>query len=393
MTISKEDIEVSYLYLVENKNKMDKKEFAKLRDSLKNSLLELYLEEKVSKNFFSNYAQKIDNLEKNEVIKDEDILFEKCPLCGKGHVIRVEREKDIFITKIKEVKYVCASCGSVWEKKGGMYRLVKANYPTIYGENVLSVSDWKSIGETGLSRHHLLLKELAEGNFQRLKKPNQNEVPMILKPNEIALFSKENCVLYEPREKWEYQESFAGILPGTKNLRFLLGGSRGSIKTYMEIDEIDRGTLVLTNWKLVFMGVKKTYTIFPRGIVRVEIFQDSIMIYELERTPKSFSVDNPEILGNAIIGVSKIMPREERNKESMMSNIKMPEERDLDQLDKIKKIIGYYNNKGYKVLGYNFKDPILKATISKNNKTYLAVIDIETKDVEYVASKEEKQEE
>lgn len=393
MTISKEDIEASYFYLVKNKNKMDKKEFAKLGESLKNSLLELYLEEKVSKNFFSSYAQKIDDLEKNEVIKDEDILFEKCPLCGKGSVIRIEREENIFIIKVKEVKYVCASCRSVWKGgwkgKKGSYQLVKASLPNMYeGEN-LPVSDWKCIGETGLSRHHLLLKELAEGNFRRLKKPNQNEVPMILKHGEIALFSKENCVLYEPREKWEYQESFAGILPGMKNLTFLLGGSRGSVKTYMEIDEIDRGTLVLTNWKLVFMGVKKTYTLFPRDIVRVEIFKDSIIVYELESTPKSFSVDNPEILGNAIIGVSKIMPR----KESTISDIKMPEERDLDQLDKIKKIIRYYNKKGYKVLGYNFKDPILKATISKNNKTYLAVIDIETKDVEYVASKEDKQEE
>jgi len=157
----------------------------------------------------------------------------------------------------------------------------------------------------------------------------------------------------------------------------------------MEIDEIDRGTLVLTNWKLVFMGVKKTYTLFPSDIVRVEIFKDSIMVYELESTPKSFSVDNPEILGNAIIGVSKIMSR----KESTISDIKMPEERDLDQLDKIKKIIGYYNKKGYKVLGYNFKDPILKATISKNNKTYLATINVETRKAKYDIIEGEKQKE
>ncbi|MCK4636583.1 MAG: hypothetical protein KAT49_01745 [Methanomicrobia archaeon] len=397
--VSRKDIETSYLYLVENKNKIDEKEFIKLRDSLKNSLIELYVQGKVSEHFFNSYTQKIKDLEKKEVIKDEDILFERCPLCGKetgARVIRIESEKDIFITKVKEVKYVCASCGSVWKGKKGSYWLVKTNYPTMYGGKALSLPDWKSVGKTGFSRYHLLLKELAEGNFRRLRKLNQSEVPMILQRDEIALYYEKNCVLYEPEEKVEYQESFAGLIPGWENLRFLLGGSRGSIKSYTEIEEIDEGTLILTNWRLVLMGKKETYTIFPRHIVRVEIFKDSIMVHESYGAPKSFCVYNPEILGNALIGVSKIVPGEEhkeKNKESTVSEIETPEERDLDQLDKIKKIIKYYNKNGYKVLGYNFKDPILKATISKDNKTYLAVIDIETKDVEYVAVKEEKQEE
>ena len=262
--------------------------------------------------------------------------------------------------------------------------MVKASLPTLYAGENLTISDWKCIGKTGLSRYHLLLKELAEGNFLRLKKPNQNEVPMILKHGEIALFFEENCVLYEPVEKWEYQESFAGILPGMKNLAFLLGGSRGSVKNYIEIDEIDRGTIVLTNWRLVFIGAKKTYTIFPTKIVKVEIFKDSIVIYEIEGIPKSFSVDHPEILGNAIIGVSKNMSREEeRYKENPISNIKMPEEEEFKQLDKIKKIIEYYNKKGYNVVEHRFKDPILKVTLSKNDKTYLATINIKTNKVEY----------
>ena len=68
------------------------------------------------------------------------------------------------------------------------------------------------------------------------------------------------------------------------------------------------------------------------------------------------------------------------------------EERD-DKMDIVSEIIEAYNDKGYKVMKYEFEDPILKVILSKENKKYLATFDIETKKAKYELIEEEKQEE
>jgi len=385
--ISQKDIEKVYYYLVENKNKMGEREFTKLKDFLKNSLIKLYSEKIISKNFFEIYFQKIKLLEKEEIKKNENILFERCPLCGRktgGCVIKTEKEKNILVTQIREVRYLCTSCDSVWKKERGkkeLYRLIKANCPTMYKGETLSIQDWRSIAKTGFSRYHLLLKELAEGNFRRLKKLNKNEISIMLKRGEKALLSEKKCILYEPREKFEYQEEPIQLL---KDIKFLLGQSTGSFKSRVEIEKVDEGSLILTNQRLVLLGKKENTTIWGDQILKVEISKDSVTAHLGYGTPQSFSVGNPEILGNALIGVVKIALKEE-------SKIKLPEEKegDLEDLEKIKKIIEFYNKKSYKLIGYNFKYPFLKVTISKNDKSYLAIINIETNKVEYKPTQEE----
>jgi len=46
-------------------------------------------------------------------------------------------------------------------------------------------------------------------------------------------------------------------------------------------------------------------------------------------------------------------------------------------------MIEYYTKKGYRVLKYSFKDPFLKIVISKNEKIYLATIDLKTEKISY----------
>ena len=58
------------------------------------------------------------------------------------------------------------------------------------------------------------------------------------------------------------------------------------------------------------------------------------------------------------------------------------EERD-DKMDIVSEIIEAYNDKGYKVMKYEFEDPILKVILSKENKKYLATFNIETKKAKY----------
>jgi len=68
------------------------------------------------------------------------------------------------------------------------------------------------------------------------------------------------------------------------------------------------------------------------------------------------------------------------------------EERD-DKMDIVSEIIEAYNDKGYKVMKYEFEDPILKVILSKENKKYLATFNIETKKAKYGLIEDKKQEE
>jgi len=315
--------------------------------------------------------------------KDKNVLFGRCPLCGRktgGHVIKTEKEKDMLITRVKKVRYICTSCGSVWKKKEEkkeLYQLIKANCPTMYEGETLSVQDWERIGQTGFSRYHLLLKELAEGNFRKLKKPNKYEVSIMLQKDEIPLLFEKRCILYEPRERGEYQEESIQLI---KDIKFILGQPTRSFKSHVETEEVERGSLILTNQRLILLGKKGNDTIWGHQILKVEIFKDFVTVHENYGAPQSFSAGNPEIWGNALIGIAKIALRRGEG----IAKLSEEETSDLKALEKIKKIIGFYNKKGYEVIGYNFKNPILEATISKNNRKYLAILDIETKEVEYV---------
>jgi len=303
-------IEELYSYLIKNKDEISKEEYEELKKDFKNTLLKAYSEKSISKEFFEEYSQKIKELEGEGGIK-EDTLFEKCPLCGKkASIIKVEKQKKKLFKQIKEITYVCTGCGSIWKKEDGekvLYRLVKANRDTLYEGESLSLLDWKNIAETGFSRYHQLLNELAEGNFQRLKPKTQKEIPIILKKNETC-FLFGTCSLYEPRAVREYKAGFGGIsIPiGIKGVRFRLGGASGTSQSHEEIKEIDQGKLALTDKRLIFIGRNRNVVISLNKVLEVEIFEDAIMVSVVDKKkPKYFSVRDPEIWGNALIGLIK----------------------------------------------------------------------------------------
>ncbi|RLF99763.1 hypothetical protein DRN58_04570 [Thermococci archaeon] len=68
------------------------------------------------------------------------------------------------------------------------------------------------------------------------------------------------------------------------------------------------------------------------------------------------------------------------------------EERD-DQMDTITKILETYNDKGYKIMKYEFEEPILKVILSKGNKKYLASFNLKTRKAKYRIVEDKKQEE
>jgi hypothetical protein len=87
--------------------------------------------------------------------------------------------------------------------------------------------------------------------------------PILLKADEHALFVLRNASLVEPRRapgQWAGGSSGVSVrVPGTRAMRYRVGGTRG---TYVQGAEaptvIDGGIFVITNVRAVFLGPKQT---------------------------------------------------------------------------------------------------------------------------------------
>jgi hypothetical protein len=94
--------------------------------------------------------------------------------------------------------------------------------------------------------------------------PTPDDVcPIPLKADEQALFVLRNASLVEPRRapgQWAGGSSGVSVhVPGTKSMRYRVGGTRG---TYVQGAEsptvIDGGVFVITNVRAVFLGPKQS---------------------------------------------------------------------------------------------------------------------------------------
>jgi hypothetical protein len=99
---------------------------------------------------------------------------------------------------------------------------------------------------------------------QRGGDPTPDDVcPIPLKADEQALFVLRNASLVEPRRapgQWAGGSTGVSVrVPGTKSMRYRVGGTRG---TYVQGADaptvIDGGVFVITNVRAVFLGPKQT---------------------------------------------------------------------------------------------------------------------------------------
>ena len=97
---------------------------------------------------------------------------------------------------------------------------------------------------------------------------------LILKEDEIA-FLQCNCVLKEPRSVRYYHSGHSGIriVKG-----FYIGKSSGTSQSEEQLKSIDRGTLTLTNRRLVFDGFSNSRNIPLLKLIKVHSFQDAISV-------------------------------------------------------------------------------------------------------------------
>ena len=100
-------------------------------------------------------------------------------------------------------------------------------------------------------------REVATKTFPRV------ETSVALKAGEAALYELDDAGLVESRRgagHWQGgSQSVSVHVPGTKSMRYRIGGTKG---TYVQGDEkptiIDTGTLVITTSRAVFMGSKQS---------------------------------------------------------------------------------------------------------------------------------------
>jgi len=228
-----------------------------------------------------------------------EMLFDKCPVCKKG---QVHRFKSKFLKFIPTESYECDSCDAKFSRVGTEYKLdIKQEHK--YSGTPFSKEEWEHIRDKGVTKKEAMLVDLANGNFSILSKlPNE-----MLEKGEHA-YLREETVLSEPRAITVFSGGSRGIgLPtGIKGVRVRVGGFKGTSESHQEIREIDRGTLTLTNQRLVFNGHARTIVTKLNQIINIQAFKDAFQINKSNKQkPEVYKVDDGEIWSNAVSGAIK----------------------------------------------------------------------------------------
>lgn len=239
----------------------------------------------------------------NEEISDE-VLDEKlsCPIC-KVSKLSYHTYKGTLGLSTK-VSYECSSCGAVFEKKGTKYKLIAVddkNNPiwNKYGNSTLNTEEWVRIAHGGVSDHEKIKldkeKALQEQKAVEIQKDNDIKLflsllqkgsfnfqtsinsPIILKKGEEIFLLLNNISLLEPRAVRTTVGGYGGpTFRVAKGVSFRLGGVSARSESHEELRNIDKGTLVLTNKRLIFIGSKRTTNIALNKIIALEPYKDGV---------------------------------------------------------------------------------------------------------------------
>ena len=218
----------------------------------------------------------------------EDIEWtERCPVCKQGKLHQQLRKALFGLIKSKVL--VCDRCGSVFAKRGDKFVLADTNDKSNevwkeYGRQALTKREWKTISYGGMSDRKQMeadieywLDELRAGNIPEFPTPASPDI--ILKKNEKIILNADNIALLEPRSVRATHGTYGGpSFRIAKGVYFRLGAFNAQSESHEELREIDRGSLTLTNKRLIFSGSKRTVSIDIRKIVSVNPYRDAITI-------------------------------------------------------------------------------------------------------------------
>jgi uncharacterized protein len=144
-----------------------------------------------------------------------------------------------------------------------------------------------SIFDTGHAARRSSLITTALNNFADLTARNiqikliAGEVPNIaLRKGEHVLCAFPKTTLLEPRAVRTWHSTYGGpTIRVARGLSFRFGQSHGVSESHDELRAIDRGTLLLTNERIVFIGTQRTTSVALQKLIDIEAFDDGLVVH------------------------------------------------------------------------------------------------------------------
>lgn len=227
---------------------------------------------------------------------------EKCPLCKSTPLVSGRDKAMLGFKSVATLE--CDTCGTIFQEKDHKYKLsrtdnIKNPLWIKYKHKTLSEDEWDRIAHGGVSdfeqrkieaekieQEKNELKALRKRDIDNfLSKLHQGEIklnesqssPIILKKNEKANLVMEDISFRETRAVRRTRGGYGGpSIRVAKGVSFRLGGISAKSESREELREIDQGSLVLTNKRLIFIGSKRTINIDLRKIMAIEAYKDGI---------------------------------------------------------------------------------------------------------------------
>jgi len=224
---------------------------------------------------------------------------------------------------------ICSRCAlTIEEHKNNLYSLYECieNYSPLwkYETNLLTIEDMKRIITTEESEENRLFREkkvkenelkvqehqmkiqqekddLALFN-ERLESgnpilPAPSDTTIVLKKNEVPIYKMNNITLSEPRAVRTSRGNYGGYSYRiTKGVTIHSGRTSSRSESHDEIKEIDKGELLITNQRVVFLGSNRTTNIDMKKIISITSGPSMIQIQRSNKQkPEYFSNINSTI--------------------------------------------------------------------------------------------------
>ena len=234
-----------------------------------------------------------------------------CPVCKKGRLSK--NISSSFLGLVKRTYVECNNCGAAFFKIDEKYcldEIKNSSYPNWqrYNHQVLTVREWNSIAHGGYSDQEqkqidldMWLQQLSSGAVTIPGKSNTN---IVLNPNEQFIYAIPDVLFSEPRSVRETSGSYGGpSIRVAKGMTWRLGKFKSKSESHEELRNIDKGTLTITNKRLIFTGAVKNVNIELKKILSIEPYEDGISLSkEGEERPGYFTNIDKQKIAVAIQG-------------------------------------------------------------------------------------------
>lgn len=167
-------------------------------------------------------------------------------------------------------------------------------------QKYLAISDGDILDEKKEIEKLKLITKIKEGNIPPIETNN-----IILQNKEIAYWVEQVKLIEEKIIDRRYQGGSSGMsFRVMKGVRYHVGGYKGHIITDTGKVTVDQGDLVITNKRVIFRGVSKSFTNNLNKFLDIRFFKDGIQLTEVNKVkPRMFKFEhsgNSEIIAAVI---------------------------------------------------------------------------------------------